>query len=72
MTALGHEERPPAKPGTSAHPGWLNERAFAFITAPVKENLQFEVLAWTASTKGTATGSTVQSTHAARSGDPAQ
>lgn len=42
------------------HPGWLNERASGFITAPVKENLKFEVLAWTPSTKGTVTGSAIQ------------
>src|SRR6516165_6727660 len=42
------------------HPGWLNERASAFLVAPVYENLKFEVLAWTASTKGTVTASTVQ------------
>jgi carboxypeptidase Q len=42
------------------HPGWLNERASGFITAPVKENLKFEVLAWTPSTEGTVTGSAIQ------------
>jgi carboxypeptidase Q len=42
------------------HPGWLNERASGFLVAPVKENLKFEVLAWTPSTKGTVTGSVVQ------------
>lgn len=42
------------------HPGWLNERASGFITAPVKENLKFEILAWTPSTKGTVTGSAIQ------------
>jgi carboxypeptidase Q len=41
-------------------PGWLNERAWGFINAPVHENLKFEVLAWTPSTKGTVTGSAVQ------------
>ncbi len=40
--------------------GWLNERAWGFIDAPVHENLKFEVLAWTPSTKGTASGSAVQ------------
>jgi hypothetical protein len=42
------------------HPGWSNERATAFIVSPVQENLKFEVLAWTPSTKGTVTGSAVQ------------
>jgi len=42
------------------HPGWLNERATGFITAPVHENLKFEVLAWTPSTNGVATGSAIE------------
>jgi hypothetical protein len=42
------------------HPGWLNERATAFLVAPAHENLKFEVLAWTASTNGVVTASTVQ------------
>src|ERR1700729_394722 len=40
--------------------GWLNERAWGFINAPVHENLKFEVLGWTPSTNGTVTGSAVQ------------
>lgn len=48
------------EPWDFARPGWLNDHAYAFITAPVKENLHFEVLAWTASTKDTAAGSVVQ------------
>jgi hypothetical protein len=42
------------------HPGWLNERASGFIVSPIKENLKFELLAWTPSTKGTVTGSAIQ------------
>lgn len=42
------------------HPGWLNERASGFVTAPVQMNLKFEVLAWTPSTKGTAAGSAIE------------
>jgi hypothetical protein len=42
------------------HPGWLNERASGFITAPVKDSLVFEVLAWTPSTKGVARGQAFQ------------
>ena len=42
------------------HPGWANERAWGFINAPVRENLKFEVLAWTPSTNGTASGSAIQ------------
>jgi hypothetical protein len=33
--------------------GWLNEKASGHIIQPVKDNLVFEVLAWTPSTKGT-------------------
>jgi hypothetical protein len=43
-----------------ARAGWLNERASGFITAPVKQNLKFEVLGWTPSTNGTVTASTVE------------
>src|SRR5690242_1300407 len=42
------------------HPGWSNERAAGFIVSPVKQNLKFEVLAWTPSTNGTVTASAVQ------------
>jgi hypothetical protein len=36
--------------------GWVNDRAAGYITAPVKDNLTFEVLAWTPSTNGTVAG----------------
>ena len=42
------------------HPGWLNERADGHIVSPVQQNLKFEVLAWTPSTKGTVTAPVVQ------------
>src|ERR1041385_6766507 len=42
------------------HPGWSNERASGFLVSPVKQNLKFEVLAWTPSTNNTVTASTVQ------------
>ena len=42
------------------HPGWLNERASGFVTAPVNMNLKFEVLAWTPSTNGTASASAIE------------
>jgi carboxypeptidase Q len=47
--------------GTVTRPtgGWLNEKASGHIIAPVKDNLVFEVLAWTPSTKGTVTSSAV-------------
>ncbi len=37
--------------------GWLNEKAAGHILSPVKDNLVFEVLAWTPSTKGVVTSS---------------
>ena len=39
--------------------GWLNEKASGHIISPVKDNLVFEVLAWTPSTKGTVTAEAV-------------
>ena len=48
------------EPWEFGHPGWSNERASAFIVSPVQENLKFEVLAWTPSTKGTVTASAIQ------------
>ena len=40
--------------------GWLNERLSAHITAPVKDHLVCEALAWTPSTNGAAAGQAVQ------------
>jgi len=40
--------------------GWLNEKASGHILSPVKDNLSFEVLAWTPSTNGTVIGPAVQ------------
>lgn len=48
------------EPWDFGRPGWLNERASGFINAPVRENLKFEVLAWTPPTNGTATGSAIE------------
>lgn len=45
------------EPWEFGHPGWLNETAEGHIVAPVKENLKFEVLAWTPSTAGKVTSS---------------
>ena len=42
------------------HPGWVNERASGFITAPVQDSLVFEVLAWTPGTNGAVKGETMQ------------
>lgn len=48
------------EPWDFGHPGWVNERASGFITAPVKDSLVFEVLAWTPSTRLTARGQAFQ------------
>jgi carboxypeptidase Q len=48
------------EPWDFGRPGWTNERASGFIVSPVQQNLKFEVVAWTPSTKGTVTGSAVQ------------
>src|SRR5215471_11429627 len=48
------------EPWEFGHPGWLNERASAFIVSPVKQNLKFEVIAWTPSTNGSLTGSVIE------------
>jgi carboxypeptidase Q len=48
------------EPWDFARAGWLNERATGHITSPVQQNLKFEVVAWTPSTKGTVSGSVIQ------------
>jgi hypothetical protein len=48
------------EPWDFGHPGWLNERASGYLISPVRENLKFEVLSWTPSTKGTVSGQTVE------------
>ena len=44
------------EPWDFGRPGWVNERASGFITAPVQDSLVFEVLAWTPSTTGAVKG----------------
>src|SRR5262245_21532633 len=39
--------------------GWLNDRATGHVIAPFKDNLTFEVVAWTKSTNGTVTAPAV-------------
>jgi carboxypeptidase Q len=46
------------EPWDFGHPGWMNERASGFITAPVQDSLVFEVLAWTPGTNGVVSGQT--------------
>ncbi|MCS7041670.1 MAG: M20/M25/M40 family metallo-hydrolase [Bryobacteraceae bacterium] len=41
------------------HDGWSNERAVGHLTAPVRDHLVFEVMAWTPSTNGVARGEAV-------------
>jgi carboxypeptidase Q len=48
------------EPWEFGHPGWTNERASGFLVSPVKQNLKFEVLAWTPSTNNTITASAIQ------------
>lgn len=48
------------EPWDFGYPGWVNERASGFMLSPAKDNLTFEVLAWTPSTKGVVTGEAFQ------------
>lgn len=41
-------------------PGWVNERAAGFITAPVQDSLVFEVVAWTPGTNKLVKGKAVK------------
>jgi hypothetical protein len=47
------------EPWDFGHPGWTNERFSGFITAPVRDTLTGEVLAWTPGTNGVARGAAV-------------
>jgi hypothetical protein len=35
------------EPWEFGHPGWVNDTADGHVIAPVKQNLKFEILAWT-------------------------
>ncbi len=48
------------EPWEFGHPGWLNEFATGHIDSPVRENIKFEVLAWTPSTPGKVVASAIQ------------
>jgi hypothetical protein len=50
------------EPWDWGNPGWLNERLAAHITAPVKDHLVAEVLAWTPGTNGPLRAEAVQIT----------
>lgn len=45
--------------GVVPNGGWLNDKASGHILSPVKDNLVFEVMAWTPSTRGTVTAEAV-------------
>ena len=47
------------EPFDFGRPGWLNLKASGHVLSPVRDNLVFEVLGWTPSTKGTVVGSAV-------------
>lgn len=59
MTAWGFENGH-LEPWDFGHPGWANERLSGFITAPVKDTLTCEVLAWTPGTNGPVTAKAYQ------------
>lgn len=59
MTTWGFENAK-LEPWDFGHPGWVNERASGFITAPVQDSLVFEVLAWTPGTKKAVKGQAFQ------------
>ncbi|HEY0659593.1 MAG TPA: M20/M25/M40 family metallo-hydrolase, partial [Pyrinomonadaceae bacterium] len=59
MTSWGMENAK-LEPWDFGHPGWVNDRAAGFITAPVQDSLVFEVLAWTPGTNGVVKGQAVQ------------
>jgi len=59
MTKWGFENAK-LEPWDFGHPGWVNERASGFITAPVQDSLVFEVLAWTPGTKNNVKGQALQ------------
>jgi hypothetical protein len=48
------------EPWDFGHPGWANERFAGFITAPVRDSLVGEVVAWTPGTEGVVKASALQ------------
>jgi carboxypeptidase Q len=50
------------EPWDFGHPGWTSERLSAHILSPVMDSLVAEVVAWTPSTEGTATGTVLRVT----------
>lgn len=48
------------EPWSFGHPGWANEKLSVHVTAPVKDSLVAETLAWTPGTNGPVTAQAVQ------------
>jgi carboxypeptidase Q len=48
------------EPWNFGHPGWVNERLSVHVTAPVKDSLVAEALAWTPGTNGAVTAQAIQ------------
>ena len=48
------------EPWSFGHPGWANERLSVHVTAPVKDALVTEALAWTPGTNGAVTAPAIQ------------
>jgi len=48
------------EPWSFGHPGWANEKLSVHVTAPVKDSLVTEALAWTPGTNGAVTAQAVQ------------
>ncbi|MSO60813.1 MAG: hypothetical protein EXQ50_01765, partial [Acidobacteria bacterium] len=47
------------EPWSFGHPGWVNEKLSVHVTAPVKDSLVTEALAWTPGTNGAVTAQAV-------------
>ena len=47
------------EPWEFGHPGWVNERNVGLMLSPVQDTLNYEVVAWTPSTKGVITSEAV-------------
>ncbi|MGH9522071.1 MAG: M20/M25/M40 family metallo-hydrolase [Terriglobales bacterium] len=47
------------EPWDFGHPGWMNLRASGYMTAPTLSKLDFRVLGWTNSTKGTVSAAAI-------------
>ena len=48
------------EPWSFGHPGWVNEKLSVHVTAPVKDSLVTEALAWTPGTSGAVTAQAIQ------------